>query len=299
MILPEKLKKGDKIGVVAPAGIVREKDLEDLNNSITLMEASGFEIEFGKHVFNASLGYSNSGKEKAEDINNMFRNPEIKAIFAVAGGADSNSTFEYLDYELIKNNPKILCGFSDITSITNIITERTGLITYSGATFKALTSWETSYGYEQVIKRFVKGSKKLREPDDEFVVIKEGYAEGELIGGNLSRIASLSSGKYSVNFENKILFIEELYFESPATEVNYNLYRMRQNGAFDNLKGIWVGNYEGEEALEKILLDVIGNDANIPIIKSNNFGHVDKKMVIPIGGMARINTSSEDVIQLI
>ncbi len=299
MILPEKLKKGDKIGVVAPAGIIRKKDLEDLNNSITLMEASGFEIEFGKYVFNASLGYTNSGKEKAQDINNMFRNPEIKAIFAVAGGADSNSTFEYLDYDLIKSNPKILCGFSDITSITNIITEKTGLITYNGPTFKALTSWETAYGYEQVIKRFVEGSKKLGEPDDEFDVIRNGYAEGQLVGGNLSRIANLSSGTYSVTFEDKILFIEELYFESPTTEVNYNLYRMKQNGVFNKIKGIWVGNYEGEVALEKILLDVIGESIDVPIIKSNNFGHIDKKVVIPVGGTARIDTNSSEIIELV
>lgn len=299
MILPEKLKKGDKIGIIAPAGSVEEDDLEVVNNSILLMESSGFQIEFGKYVFSKSLGYTNTGKEKAEDINNMFKNPEIKAIFSVAGGSDSNSTFEYLDYDIIKNNPKILCGFSDITSITNIITEKTGLITYNGATFKALTSWSTPYGYEQVMKRFVEGTKKLREPDDEFEVIEQGYAEGNLIGGNLSRTANLSAGKYSIDFTDKILFLEELCLESPPEEVNYNLYRIKQNGVFEKIKGIWIGNYDGSVALEKILLDVIGKEINIPIIKSNNFGHTEKKMVIPVGGMARIDTNAKDFIELL
>jgi len=297
MIAPKNLKKGDKIGIVAPSDTIRQDDLEVVNNSILLMESSGFQIEFGKYVFSNSLKYSNTGKEKAEDINNMFKNPEIKAIFCVAGGSDSNSTFEYLDYEAIKQNPKIFCGFSDATSVTNIITEKTGVITYNGPTFKSLTSWATPYGYEQVIKRFVEGSKSLKEPDDEFTIIKEGYATGNLVGGNLSRIASLSSGKYSVDFTDKILFIEELCLESPPTEVNYNLYHMKQNGVFNKIKGIWVGNYDGSVALEKILLDVIGNDINIPIIKSNNFGHTEKKMVIPVGGKAIIDTDFWDASQ--
>lgn len=298
-MIPKKLEKGDKIGIIAPAGTVEKEDLEVVNNSILLMESSGFQIEFGKYVFSKSLGYTNTGEEKAEDINNMFKNPEIKAIFSVAGGSDSNSTFEYLDYELIKNNPKILCGFSDITSITNIITQKTGLVTYNGATFKSLTSWATPYAYEQVMKRFVEGSKSLKEPEDEFIVINEGEVEGNLVGGNLSRVANLSAGKYSIDFKNKILFIEELCLEAPPEEVNYNLYRMKQNGVFEQVKGIWVGNYDGSVALEKILLDVIGKEVNIPIIKSNNFGHTEKKMVIPIGAKAKVDTKAHDVIQLV
>lgn len=298
-MIPKKLEKGDKIGIIAPAGTVEKEDLEVVNNSILLMESSGFQIEFGKYVFSKSLGYTNTGEEKAEDINNMFKNPEIKAIFSVAGGSDSNSTFEYLNYELIKNNPKILCGFSDITSITNIITQKTGLVTYNGATFKSLTSWATPYAYEQVMKRFVEGSKSLKEPEDEFIVINEGEVEGNLVGGNLSRVANLSAGKYSIDFKNKILFIEELCLEAPPEEVNYNLYRMKQNGVFEQVKGIWVGNYDGSVALEKILLDVIGKEVNIPIIKSNNFGHTEKKMVIPIGAKAKVDTKAHDVIQLV
>ena len=158
-MIPNRLKKGDKIGVIAPSSPITESSLEDINNSITLMEASGFEIVFGKNAFKNTLGYGATAKEKAEDINNMFANPEIKAIFCAKGGANSNATFEYIDYEMIKHNPKILCGFSDSTSITNIITEKTGLVTFSGATFKSLTSLDTQYAYKQVIDKFVLGKK--------------------------------------------------------------------------------------------------------------------------------------------
>lgn len=164
------------------------------------MEGSGFSIEFGKYVFKNTLGYGATAKQKAEDINNMFLNKEIKAIFCASGGANSNCTFEYLDYEKIKNNPKILCGFSDSTSLTNMITEKTGLVTFNGATFKALTSWKTPYGYEQVIKRFVKAEKSLKEQDEEFKIVQKGKAEGKLIGGNLSRIAGMCTRRIFFRF---------------------------------------------------------------------------------------------------
>ncbi len=299
MIVPRKLQKGDKIGVIAPSNPVTEKSLEAINESILLMESSGFSIEFGKYVFQNTLGYGTTAKQKAEDINKMFENKEIKAIFCATGGANSNSTFEYLDYELIKNNPKILCGFSDSTSITNMITQKTGLVTFNGPTFKSLTSWETSYGYEQVIKRFVKQEKSLREENEEFITLQEGIAKGRLIGGNLSLTAGMSAGSYSLDFTDKILFIEELFFESPPEMVSHYLYQMKQNGVFDKIKGIWVGNYEGPISLEKILLDTLDKKYNFPIIKSNNFGHTDKKQVIPIGTMARIDTSMVNKIELL
>lgn len=300
MIIPNKLEKGDKIGVIAPSNPITQESLEDINNSIMLMESSGFKIEFGKYVFDNSLGYGTSAIKKAEDINNMFKNPEIKAIFCASGGANSNSTFEYLDYETIKNNPKILCGFSDSTSITNMITAKTGLVTFNGPTFKALTSWDTEYGYKQVMKRFVEGKLELSEPGEEFVTIKEGIAEGELIGGNLNLTTNMVCGKYSLDFKDKILFIEELVFESDPTMVSNYLYKMKQNNVFKQIKGLWIGNYEGKIPLEKIVLDVLEDEQiTFPIIKSNNFGHIDKKQVIPIGIKAKIETKEKVKIKLL
>ena len=300
MIIPNKLEKGDKIGVIAPSNPITQESLEDINNSIMLMESSGFKIEFGKYVFDNSLGYGTSAIKKAEDINNMFKNPEIKAIFCASGGANSNSTFEYLDYETIKNNPKILCGFSDSTSITNMITAKTGLVTFNGPTFKALTSWDTEYGYKQVMKRFVEGKLELSEPGEEFVTIKEGIAEGELIGGNLNLTTNMVCGKYRLDFKDKILFIEELVFESDPTMVSNYLYKMKQNNVFKQIKGLWIGNYEGKIPLEKIVLDVLEDEQiTFPIIKSNNFGHIDKKQVIPVGIKAKIDTKEKVKIKLL
>ena len=112
----------------------------------------------------------------------------------------------------------------------------------------------------------------------------------------------MSAGKYKVNFYNKILFLEELGFESSPTLVSNNLYYMKQNGVFDEISGLWIGNYEHDSKieLEKIIFDVMGKENyKFPIIKSDNFGHIDKKVIIPIGGSAVIDTHTEEKIKLI
>lgn len=300
-MLPQAIKPGDTIGVIAPANIIKEKDEEYIEKSTKLFTDLGYKVEFGKYVRTNILGYGSTAKQKAEDINNMFANKEVKAIICVKGGEDSNSTFDYIDYELIKNNPKIICGFSDITSITNVIYSKTGLITFNGPTFKSLTSWETDYSFKELIKRFQEKSLELGVEDDKYITIQGGVAEGKLVGGNLSLTTKLVCGKYSLDFTDKILFIEELGYESDPNLVNNNLYYMKQNGVFDKIKGIWVGNYEHESgvSLEKILLDVLDDEYSFPIIKSNNFGHCDKKTIIPIGTNAKIDTTKTRIITLI
>lgn len=295
----QKIRKGDTIGVIAPSSKIDEDDLETINNSVLLMESIGLKVKFARNAFSKTLGYSATPEEKAEDIKEMFLDNEVKMIFAVSGGFNSNSVFEYLDYDAIKNNPKPLCGFSDTTSLTNVIYQKTGVITFNGPTFKALTSWATPYAYEEFVKRFMNGDMKLGQDDDEYITIREGQAEGILVGGNLSLVNEMVAGNYSIDFCDKILFIEELCMETPPEGVSNYLYHIKQNGVFDKIKGIWVGNYDGSVALEKILLDVLGDKYNFPIIKSNNFGHTEKKTVIPVGGKARIDTSKKVKIEII
>lgn len=293
-----KLKKGDTVGVIAPSSKIDEDDLEAINNSVLLMESTGLKVKFGKNAFKNTLGYGATPREKAEDINEMFADKKVKLIFCVSGGFNSNSVFDYLDYDIIKNNPKPLCGFSDSTSIENVIYSKTGVITFNGPTFKSLTSWATPYAYEEFVKRFIDGDMSLGKPEDEYVTVCKGQAEGILVGGNLSLTNEMVCGKYSIDFTDKILFIEEFCLESPPELVSNYLYHMKQNGVFDKIKGIWVGNYDGSVALEKILLDVLEDEYKFPIVKSNNFGHTEKKTVIPVGGKARIDTTKTVKIEI-
>lgn len=295
----ENLKKGDCIGVVAPSDYIEEKDLEYINASISLMEALGFKVKFGKNIFDNTLKYGTAPKKRAEDINLMFKDNEIKAIFCAKGGEDSNCCFEYLDYDAIKNNPKIICGFSDNTSILNVINEKCNMITFNGPTFKSLTSWGTEDAYIEVVEKFVQAKNILGREDDEYQTVKEGQAEGKLIGGNLELFTKLVCGKYKVDVKDKILFLEELGFESSPEVVNSNIYYLKQNGVFDNIAGLWIGNYEhpSKITLEEIICNAL-NEINFPIIKSNNFGHINQKSIIPIGARAKIDTSKKIKIEL-
>ena len=297
MIVPDKLKKGDIIGVVAPSNPIIGDNIEEIKKAKEIIEADGFRVKFSENLFSNTNIYSGTAREKAEDINNMFADKDVKLIWCAKGGNNSNSTFEYLDFDIIKNNPKIICGYSDITSITNIITEKTGLVTFSSTNFKTIATDETDYSYKQALNRFVQGSLEFGQND--FKIIKNGEAEGKLIGGNLSLIRGLVCGKYKVDFTDKILFIEELGYETDPAMVSNNLYYMKQNGVFDKIKGLWIGNYEHESgiALEKIVLDCIEEKYNFPIIKSNNFGHIEKKEVIPIGTKAKIKNGKIKLIE--
>ena len=144
---PQKLKIGDTIGVVAPSSPIIGNNIEELNKAKEIVEKSGFKVKYSKNLFSNTNGYSSTAKEKADDINEMFTEKQVKMIWCAKGGNNSNSTFEYLDYELIKKNPKIICGYSDITSITNMITEKTGLVTFSGTNFKTIATDETDFSY--------------------------------------------------------------------------------------------------------------------------------------------------------
>lgn len=300
-ILPSKLNIRDTIGVVAPSNPIIGDNIEELNRAKEIVEKSGFKVKYSKNLFSNTNGYCSTAKEKAEDINEMFADKNIKMIWCAKGGNNSNSTFEYLDYELIRQNPKIICGYSDITSLTNIITENTGLVTFSGTNFKTIATDETNFSYKQALSRFIDGSLKFEPENEKYITIQEGKVKGELVGGNLSLTKELVCGKYSIDFTDKILFLEELGYESDPAVVSNSLYYMKQNGVFDKIKGLWIGNYEHQSGitLEKIILDVLENKYKFPIIKSNNFGHIENKIVIPIGTKAEINTNENIKIKLI
>lgn len=307
-MLAEKLKKGDIIGVVSPCNLVDDDDMEIIRNSMKLFKEKGYEVKFAENCFKNTTGYGATAKEKAEDINNMYANKDIKAILTLKGGYNSNTVYEYLDLELIKKNNKIICGYSDATSYINYIVEKTGNIGFIGPNFKTVTSSETTYCYEQLMKHICNAEQHLLSSDDECYLIeidneeikytkeKRGIiATGELIGGNLSLISELSS---QLTFENKILFLEDFAYEAKPQIVSNYLYNLKQQGVFNKINGLWLGNYEAEIFIEKILLDTIKDlDINFPIIKSNNFGHTERIMTIPLGIKARIEDNSIKIIE--
>ena len=295
-MLASKLKIGDTIGVLCPSDRINDDDIPEIKESERLLKERGYNVVFGKNVYKNTTGYGASAKEKAEDINYMYANKNIKAIMSVKGGFNSNSVFEYLDLELIKENNKIICGYSDSTSYINYIHSKTGNIGFIGPNFKSLNSPDTNYySLNEMLKRFENNYYDLATDENEFRVIKDGQAEGELIGGNLSLITELVD---EIDFTNKILFLEEFSFESPSAMVSNYLYKLRQKGVFKRISGIWLGNYEGDISIEKILLDTIEDmNLNIPIIKTDNFGHIERKITVPLGVKAKISNGKISLIE--
>ncbi len=301
ILISNKLKQGDTIEVIAPSNPVQEDDIKFLKETEKLFNAKGINVIYGKHIYSDTLGYGATPEEKAEDLNDAFLNKNVQAIFCAKGGENSNTIFDLIDYDIIKKNPKIFCGFSDSTSLLNMINQRTGLITFHSSTFKAISDWDDSSVFEDIIKKLMDGENILQKQEEKVEIIQEGQAQGRLIGGNLNCLSRMVCGKYSLDFDNKIIFIEDLAEESNPKFVSSFLYYMKQNDVFSKINGIWIGSYEHESgiSLEQIVRDVIKNEYNIPIIKSYNFGHIAKKITIPIGVNAKIDTSKNEKIILL
>ena len=300
-MIPNKLKKGNTIAVIAPSNAVNEDDTKFLKETEKMFNKYGINVIYGKNIYSNTLGYGATPREKANDLNEAFANSNVQAIFCAKGGENSNTIFEYIDYELIKQNPKIFSGFSDSTFLLNMIYEKTGLTTFHGSTFKAISDWDAPCVFNDKIDKMMNGKLSLNMNPKSFKVIKQGEAKGALIGGNLSLTRALVSGKYNIDFTDKILFLEELGFETDPALISNYLYYMKQNEVFKKVKGIWLGNYthESQITLEQILLDTIGDEFKGPIIKSDNFGHIEKKIVVPIGTKAQIDTAMKLPIKLL
>ena len=299
-MIPSRLNKGDTIGVCALCNPIIDDNIEELDRAIKIMTEKGFRIELGKNIYSNTLGYASTPQEKAEDLNSMFSNPEIKAIWNAKGGFNSLPILDYLDFDIIKNNPKIFIGYSDTDTITNVIAEKTGLVTFWGTNFKTIATDETTFSIENSLNRLMNNNLELAN-QNEYRVIKPGKCEGKIVGCNISILKELTCGKYHIDFSGKILCLEDFGLESPPALVAQSLYYMKQNGVFDKIVGLWIGSYinESDIKLEKIVLDVIGDEYDFPIIQSDSFGHIERKVTIPIGANARIDTDKLEKIELL
>ena len=296
-MVAKKLVKGDKIGVVAPSSPYKEKYRDNFNRATKLLESMGYELVFSKNLFETSEAIPVDAQKRADDINEMFENKEINAIICLQGGDNANSVLPLLDYELIRNNPKIFMGLSDITTILNAIYTKTGLITYHtndylfgfGGNF-------TEYDMKDFNNAFVLGNRTEIKPTTERKVIREGEAEGKLVGGNLRCLLKLAGTEYFPNFKDSILFVEAR--SGNIKQYEYMFEQLKQIGVFDLIKGAIVGYVKGlqEEVnvkiqMEDILLRV-SKDYSFPILKCDDFGHKNSNAIMPIGVRVKLDADN-------
>ena len=266
-----------------------------------------------------------SVEHRVEDLNQAFKDINVKAILTVIGGFNSNQLLNYIDYEAIKQNPKILCGFSDITALSNSIYTKTGLVTYSGPHY---SSFGMVKGFEYTLEYFKKmffqeqefeitSSKEwsddawfIDQKNREFIknngmfVINEGIAEGEIVGGNLCTLNLLQGTQYMPNIENKILFLED---DDQAGKVylmefDRDFQSLIHMPEFKKVKGIVLGRAQKSvEMNNSKWIKLIKNKPelkNIPVIAGADFGHTTPIFTFPVGGYAKLE-AKENKIELL
>lgn len=326
-MIPEKLKPGDEVRIIAPSRsmVILGEDCKKI--ATERLEALGLKVTFGKYVMEADEDYMcTSVEHRIEDLNEAFRDKNVKAILTVIGGFNSNQILDYIDYELIKENPKIFCGFSDITAISNAIYAKTGLVTYSGphySSFGMLKGFE--YELEYFKKMFlqseeieVESSKEwsddpwfMDQENREFIenegmyIINEGKAEGNIVGGNLCTLNLLQGTEYMPNIEGKILFLEddEMAEKVYLMEFDRDLQSLIHTKEFKNIKAIVIGRAQKSCNMTKEKwIKMIKNKPelkDIPVIAGADFGHTTPIFAFPIGGYAKLEALNGEIKLLI
>lgn len=313
-IVPPKLKSGDIIRVIAPSRSMGVISGENKAFATEALEKLGLKVTFGKHVDECDIMYSSSVDSRVSDLHEAFAEASVKAIITVLGGYNSNQMLDAVDYDLIKNNPKIFCGFSDITALGNAIYHKTGLVTYSGLHF---SSFAMIKGFDCSLESFKRiffsndkldilpskewsddawymdqNNRKFHKADG-YTVIHPGSAQGKIIGGNLGTLQLLRGTPYMPSLDGAILFLEEVSASSADVyEFDRNLQSLTQAPDFKGVKALVLGRFENsfgmtEEKLQLILSKPALRD--LPIIANVDFGHTTPMFTFPIGGEAEVN----------
>ena len=313
-IYSKKLNAGDTVCVIAPACSAATMNKPIENKALRVLKNdAGLNIIFSKHAFEKNLLNSSSLKSKLEDLHKAFSDKKVNGILCVRGGYNSNTLLKYIDWDLIKANPKPLCGFSDITVLANAIYAKTGVVSYVGPNFSTFGAKNGTEYFVEYFKKCIMSdepfqllpSKTFGERDvpfkknKGFEVIHEGSAEGILIGGHLSTINLLQGTEYMPSLKNAILFFEVDDFggEQAFYECERDIQSILHLPDAKFIKGILIGRFQKKSTLDikkmKFILSSKEELKNIPIIANVDFGHAQPIATIPVGGTVRIEAKGK------
>ena len=289
----KRLEVGDTIGMVAPASPSEPSKVE---RAIKYLTGMGYEVKAGESVY-SSRGYlAGEDKLRADDINRMFADDEVSAIFCLRGGYGSQRILDMVDYQQIRDNPKIFMGYSDITALLNAIYQECGLITFHGP-----MGGDFAGGLEKPTKAAMKKALESIEPIGELPnpevpeVVAVGRAKGALVGGNLSIVAASLSTPYEIDTRGRILLLEDV-FEEPYS-VDRMLTQLRLAGKLRDAAGIVLGDWGNSEpvepekslSLEEVFVDMF-KDFGKPVLKGYKIGHCKPNLTVPIGAEVSVDT---------
>ncbi len=308
LIKPKALKPGDTIGIVAPASNVYE--LEDIAMGREIVEALGFKTVVGKNV-SAQYGYlAGKDADRAADLNEMFRRGDVDGIICLRGGWGSMRILPMLDYEMMRKNPKVLMGYSDITSLLLAVYKHAGIVTFHGP---VVLSTFNDYTMEYLAKAIftpapigavknpsLKAGEKV-EKENRILKLGKGKASGVLVGGNLSLLVSTLGTPFEVDLKDKILFIEEIG-EEPY-KIDRMLTHLWLTGKLQEVAGIVIGKltdcvpneykpaFTQTLSLEEILRTRI-EPLNVPSLYGLMIGHIKDKITVLVGVRATLDADA-------
>jgi muramoyltetrapeptide carboxypeptidase len=297
----KRLNRGDTIGIISPSSPL---EISEIENGIRFFNELGYDILEGEHIYEKYGYLAGSDFDRAQDLNNMFKNKDVDMILCIRGGYGANRILSYIDFDLIKKNPKIFIGFSDITSLLNTLYKKCGLITFQGPMLCSLFDDLTLESFKQSL---VLGSKpytinNTENKSGEKLNINGigGEAKGRLMGGNLSLICSLMGTPYDIDFNDNIIFIEDVG-EEPY-KIDRMLTSLELSGKLKDASGFIIGqftncclpHYERSLTLEQIIKDKILS-LNKPAIVNFQSGHSYPKITLPIGADVKINGDTGDI----
>ncbi len=296
---PKALRRGDVIGVIAPASAPTSQ--EKIDNGAEYLERLGYRVKFGKNVRAVRGFLAGTDEERAADVNEMFADKHVRAIIAVRGGYGTPRLLPLIDYRLIKRNPKIFVGYSDLTALQLALFKKTGMVSFSGPMagvemFKGIDPFTEEHFWKMISS--TKKPGEIHNPDARpLKSMGKGKASGVLIGGNLSLITSITGTPYLPSFKNSILFFEEIGEECYRFDRMMN--QLALAGIFKNAKGIVVGELTdikpSDAAKPYLTVDEIVADhlshLSKPILTGLVYGHVARKLTMPIGIRASVDST--------
>ena len=281
---PPRLKRGDTIGIVAPAS---HFDLEKFNRGIAVLESMGFNTSVPEGLFNKKGYFAGSDLERAEMVNRYFADTTIKAIMCARGGYGSIRILSLLDYETIQKNPKIFVGFSDVSALLSTLYLRCRLVTFHGPTVTTLGNSDNMT--KDSLLSMITSGEKPEIAMESGITIQPGSASGPVLGGNLNTLCHLLGTRFQPDFKGCILFLEDRG-EAPY-RVDRMLSQMKLAGCFNRLAGFILGTFEDCGNTDDIirLAGDIFKDDKIPILAGLEVGHGKRNLAIPTGLNATLN----------
>jgi len=320
-MIPPKLKAGDGVRVITPAKSLAMPWInEELKEkAIQRFKKLELNLSFAEHVNEIDDFNSSSIQSRVSDLHEAFADKSIQLVITVIGGFNSNQLLRYLDYDLIKANPKVLCGYSDITALANAIYAKTGLVTYSGPHF---FSFGDKQGLDYTLEYFkkclfeeqpfeVQPSPKWSNDkwandqtnrnfveNDGFWIINEGEAEGKIIGGNQCTLNLLQGTEFMPDIKDSILFLED-DDEAHVATIDRDLQSIIHQPGFEKVRAIVFGRFQPTTKMTRELLTQIVKSKKelnpLPVIANVDFGHTTPIITFPIGGTAKLLASNNEV----